>query len=244
MITLQDLDGNAKLYKCLLKNIKSKVSIFKRRSIKEIFQKDAASCEVIFISDDVEIENLEFLQFFPGLKSLQMDCVKGVINFDGLRYCNLQEVCLFDVIPENFSVFGKCTSLKTLSCVHGEDVTGRWDGRECKDVSFVKQLPELECLELSGIEGDISPILQCYNLQKLDVSYTAIDSVEQFKVLPKLRELTARGCGLKGIIDFSGFPQLKEVELMDNEFTYEQQKEMKQRYPNINMIFENRSSIY
>ncbi len=151
MITLQDLDGNVKLYKCLLKNIKSKVSVFKRRSIKEISK---------------------------------------------------------------------------------------------KDVSFVRHLPELECLELSGIEGDISPILQCYNLQQLDVSYTAIDSVEQFKVLPMLRELTARGCGLKGIIDFSGFPQLKEVELIDNDFTYEQQKEMKKRCPNIKMKFEERSTVY
>ena len=37
---------------------------------------------------------------------------------------------------------------------------------------------------------------------------------------------------------------LEDLELLDNDFTYEQKKEMQKRYPNIYMRFENRSSVY
>lgn len=236
MITIQDFGGNTKLYELILKQLKRKVSIFKRYSIKGISKNDAATCEELSIKG-INVENLDFLRFFPKLKSLYLGNTTGLKNIDGICNCKLHTLYIFNVNLDDFSVFAKCSSLKTFSYLY-DDAS---KSTPCKDVSFVKYLPELENLYLPWQEADITPILQCYSLKELELSNSQIDSVEQFNVLPNLNNLILWGCGLKETVDFSGFANLKRIELPYNNFTGEQIDEMIRKYPEISFQFKTKN---
>lgn len=231
MISVQDI-GNQQLYDELLKRIKSGASFFKKMSMKSLTQKDAQECKSLLI-ENLELNNLDFLRFFPNLTSLYVSKVTGLQNIDGLRNCcNLTDLDFFNTNIYSLESVQYCLKLKHFSYFPQQDFD------RCVELSFVKNLSELEDLDVVACNiTDVTLLAQCKALTYLDISNNPIKSIEPLSELPLLKELGIAGCNLAKLDDISKFQALEAINLEDNLFSKEEQEHIISRYPDIYISF-------
>lgn len=231
MLTVQDL-GNQQLYDAILKQMKNRASFFKKLSMKNITKADAQQCKNLLL-EKLELTNLDFLRFFPNLTSLYVSNVIGLQNIDGLRYCtNLIDLDFFNTNLYSLESVQHCPKLQHLSFFPQKDFEGRMD------LAFVKNLPELEDLDVVACNvTDITVLTQCKNLTYLDISNNPIRSIEPLYELPLLKELGLVGCNIGNRIDISRFQAIEAINLEDNLFSKEEQEAIISQYPDIYISF-------
>lgn len=93
-----------------------------------------------------------------------------------------------------------------------------WGG--VTDISFVKNLPELEDISFYGNEiRDISPLTFCKNLKMLSLGFNKVEDITPLAELTALRELGLQGNEIKDIEALRFLPELEGVNLNANQIT-------------------------
>ena len=148
-----------------------------------------------------EIEGTDFLTWFPNLKSLFLS--HSVFNPDALK-CAKQ-----------------LNNLRLSRC-------------DCKVTDYISEMKELEYIELSFLDiADLSFLLKCLKLKRIDIN--CCENIRDCAVLaqfPQLEELTIVCCDK--ISDYSflkQMKQLKKLHIQNENFGYEQCKELQAYLP-------------
>lgn len=93
-----------------------------------------------------------------------------------------------------------------------------WGG--LTDISFVKNLPELEDISFYGNEiQDISPLTACKNLKVLSLGFNKVEDITPLAELTSLKELGLQGNEIKDIEALRFLPELEGVNLNGNQIT-------------------------
>ena len=234
MITVQDI-GNKVVYKAALKQVKKNLPKIKRLFKNKITKEEAEKIEVLAVNN-TEIENLDFLKYFPNLLSLGMDYVIGINNINGVQNCpNLEEFDLCNCDVKSLDGIVYCKNL-TCFCY---DFSEEYQQYGKSDFGFLKNLPELKViiLERNKLE-DVSIFANLHKVTTLILTRNPITNIAPLKELKSLECLDVDYCKLTSLDGLGEFKSLKELGAAGNLFTEEQMSEYKQRYPQIEIFFE------
>ena len=211
MLTVQDI-GNEVVYEAALKEVKKSLSFGKKLFKKDFSKEEASKVELLWIKD-TELENLDFLHFFPNLKDLDFEnCL--VENFDGLQYC--RNLTGFNYrLDEEHKDYGR------------------------KDFSFLQYLPELEEVSVAGNQvEDVSMFVGLNKLEDLALTDNPIKTIAPLKALPKLSCLEIQCCGRTSFDDLEEFKAMKIIFAAGNLESEEQMREYQEKYPHIAFDYE------
>lgn len=235
MLTIQDI-GNEAVYKAALQEVK-KTLPFGKKIFKNKFTREEAREVRKLVICKTDLQNLDFLQFFPNLQDLRMEYVVGLRDISGLQNCsNLKEFEASHSEIESLNDIAYCRSL-TYFGYYLEEESKKY-GKS--DFSFLKNLPELEVICITGNKMEDTSVLgNLHKVRHLVLEDNPIRSIAPLKDMRSLVQLELEFCGLSSLDDLGEFKALKIVYAEGNLFTEEQKQEYQERYPDIEIDFEN-----
>ncbi len=212
MLTIQDV-GSEAVYKAALAESKKGLPFIKKLLKKKVTRQEAMNMKALELRN-VRLDNLDFLVHFPSLKELEITN-SGIGNYDGLQFC--AELTYFAHYLE-----GEATAYGI------------------RDISFLHCLPQLEVLCLTGHKiEDVSTIAGLSKVRHLILEGNPVKTIEPLKEMPNLEQLELEDCKLNSLDGLAEFKSLKTICAEGNCFTAEQQKEYHEKYPHIDIDFNN-----
>lgn len=207
---------NKELEKAILKQIKEKKSGLGKLFLSKITKEDIGLLSELKLKK-IELKNLDFLRYFPHLKSLVLTEVTGLQDIRGIEYCpNLTCIGCYDTAIDDFSPILYCHELILFDylCEREDSSSCR---RKEKDFAFLKELPKLEELDLWGnLVEDPTFLTECTSLKQLVLAKNPLTTIAPLKALPRLEYLEIVECGLKELEDIEQFPALETVYAEEN----------------------------
>lgn len=225
--------ANPELKKAILQQIKAKKKGFARLFLREITKEDAANLTYLNFKN-ISIENLDFLVHFPALEMLFLSNVSGLQNVEGAVYCTKMDAFLCsNTYIEDMRPFLAWKELKAFDYVC-ENVKENSNRRTKEAFFFLKELPELRDLDLSGnLIQDVSFLSECKNLAYIAINENPIGTIAPLKVLPKLTNLEVELCSLKALEDLEQFPAIKNVMASGNAISEADKEMYRQRFEHL-----------
>gem|GEM_PF-7094658 len=192
----------------------------------EVFAEDMSKIEELSFSFGEEVKNLNFLEYCPSLRSLELNG-NETTDISGLKYTpkletlkladisinsinvleytsELKELYLRSMPVRNISVLEHTPKLKDLSL----------NNVQVSDINVLKYTPELESLWLGGVEAsDISVLEYTPKLKELSLSYAPVNDISVLKYTPELKELYLFDVPVSDISVLEYTPQLESLGL-------------------------------
>jgi len=167
-----------------------------------------------------EIEDLDFLKFFPNLSGFRISS-KKLSNISGLRY--LTQATWIDLSSDwpgsvDLSALSSCKQLQELTIERSFDA----DAKQARTVnargwSALGELSKIEYLSLHDMGlADIHFLRHMTMLDDLELSQNPLNDLSPLQRHPTLRELDLSDCGLTDISHLATIPQLEIVYLTGN----------------------------
>ena len=155
----------------------------------------------------VQLDNLDFLERFPQLKSLTV-CYCGLEDISGIRYQKeLTEVNFSNNVIQNIWPLRNCKNLEGIS-LHDNQV---------KDISVLASLPELKIIDISFNEFiSIEPLQWLENLEGLVCHGNELQNIDALRYLTKLRFLSLLSNQIENFEPITGLTGLYWLDIRDN----------------------------
>lgn len=155
----------------------------------------------------VQLENLDFLERFPQLKSLTV-CYCGLEDISGIRYQKeLTEVNFSNNVIQNIWPLQNCRNLEGIS-LHDNQV---------KDISVLASLPELKTIDISFNEFiSIEPLQWLENLEGLVCYGNELQNIDALRYLTKLRFLSLLNNQIEDFEPITELTGLYWLDIRDN----------------------------
>lgn len=148
-----------------------------------------------------EVENLDFLKYYPCLESLLIaDNGERLTNIEGLKYCgNIRSLVLLNNPIVSLEPLKYCHCLEMVNLAGCQIADGMVFGRiptlrklylmnnKLKEIDFVEKLYSLT--ELDFEHNQVSDLQPIKKLEKLKVLNAAYNNIEDFSVIKGLKNL-------------------------------------------------------
>ncbi|MGL4346050.1 MAG: hypothetical protein ACRCTE_12710 [Cellulosilyticaceae bacterium] len=203
---------NRKLYKEVLNTIKKKKKGLAKVFNTKITPEDAKELEYLSLKN-IELENLNFLKYFPNLKELGLSDCGRLSDVSGLHYTKQMEwFTVYDTGIDNLSALEYCTELEVFEYM-------TIDRPEYKRSRFdeVRRLPKLWEVDLSGNNvEDVSFLATNPNLKEIVLCDNPVTNLISLNVLEKLTWLELERCDLDSLEGLDTFPALESLFIDEN----------------------------
>ncbi|MBD5473088.1 MAG: leucine-rich repeat domain-containing protein [Lachnospiraceae bacterium] len=155
----------------------------------------------------VQLENLDFLERFPQLKSLTV-CYCGLEDISGIRYQKeLTEVNLSNNVIQNIWPLRNCKNLEGISL----------NDNQVEDISVLMLLPKLKTIDISFNEFiSIEPLQWLGNLECLVCRGNELQNIDALKYLTKLQFLSLANNQIEDFEPITGLTGLYYLDIYDN----------------------------
>lgn len=158
---------NKELEKHILKHIKAGKRGLGKLFVNKITKEDMEKISELSIQN-LELKNLDFLVYFPHLEELELVSVTGLQDIRGIQYCTeLDCFSCCDTGVEDLSPVRNCRALTVFEYYFENEESGTYRHKE-RDFEFLKELPALTTVDLSGNLVEDSSFLAQYGLKELD----------------------------------------------------------------------------
>ena len=202
-------------------HIKSKLHPIMGKLRNSISEKKAHGTTILDLGVCNDIENLDFLKFFPNAEILMLDSRK-LRNIDGLKHAPL--LTLIDITSDwpgvlDISPIGNCDALEDLELALTMDTleTGPTAKVTMRGVETLARLSKLSCLALVDMGlTDISFVKDMASLEDVDFSGNPISNLAPLKGNANITELDLSSCGLSDISAIGEMPNLQFIHISDN----------------------------
>lgn len=185
---------------------------------KSISAAKAQKTKNLYLRDD-NIENLDFLKYFPNLTSLFVNSAK-LKDIKGLQYTpKLDELTLLSAweTPIDIGMVGKCTALTLLDLSPKKGLSKQERPVEMYNFEAIAKLHELTDLALPALGlKDIGWIAGLKKLDDVELAQNPIADLAPLAGLNLLRELDLCQCELTDIAPLKQMPGLEILSLTDN----------------------------
>ncbi len=215
---------NTKVSTAILRQIKEQKKGWSRICTRKITEADALHMTSLSF-ENMEIEDLDFLVYFPNLDMLTLKNVSGLQNIEGIRSCKkLESLFLYDTYIKSLLPIADCVHLEVLDYAFTTEKRKMWDSSE---LTVLAQLPKLTDLVLVGTGlTDVSVFTKFRALTALDLSDNPLVTIAPLKEIVQLKSLVVEDCGLTELEDIEDFPALDSLIAQGNKFP----QELKEKY--------------
>lgn len=173
---------------------------------------------------NAKITNLDFLRYFPNLKTLIIYS-SALCNLSGLQHTpNVTAINIGSHWPgeTDLSPLSQCLELEELDLsLTGEKYTSETYITSKVRVYGLNALGKLHKVKYLGLSGmgitDLGGITGMENLEDIDLSYNPIKNLTPLTALKKVQEIDLTACGLKDITDLGQIESLIFLHLEANE---------------------------
>lgn len=206
---------NVKVLHTIIKAIKMNQTGLARLFLSKVEEEETTKVKELRFQK-IDMDDLEFLGYFPNLEILKLDKITGIKDSTGLAYCcHLKELEIYDTYIDDLHSLDKCSELEYFDYICSEETY--YCARE--DFRFLRNLLKLYQIDLTGNKvEDISFLSGHQALEQLVLDRNPIRSIAPLKMINKLNWLEISGCGLSELEEIEHFPALTYLRAADNNF--------------------------
>lgn len=194
--------------------------------VTKITKEDANALQRLVI-DVKGLKDLEFLKYFPNLTEVVLTGDGSSLRIAGVRYTpKVEYLSIYDIQIDDFMPLGLCSNLKMLDYVFMDATPKR-----TIDLSFLRNLPKLWELDLSGLGiTDTAIFVDCKNLKELLLSDNPVSNLDGLAELTNLEWLELENCGLTSLEGIEKIPNLKRLFAENNKLSNEQKHMYRKKF--------------
>ena len=166
---------------------------------------------------------------FPDIKFVWRLYIDGGYPFDFLTDEEVLRLT-YGLDDENTQVLKYCTNVVYLDIGHNEAIT---------DISFVENMPRLECLILSlSSVTDLSPLKSCQNLTWLElIDCYDLKDISPLQDIPSIRYLNISETAVSDISATDSLPKLERFSAAKQDIPAADQEHFRELHPDCIAIF-------